>query len=272
MARFVAFLALLAALAMTAAWYSLHRGIPPRAVAQQPKPPATRDLKDLYNQNPREAQKATARVAQLGTQAIPAIRSVLTSSETTTEDRKAALKAAVVLGPKASPLVPEVAKWLDNPDLTEEAAVALSFMGRDAFPPLRDALASTDPAVRREALRSIGKLRFRAPLEGSIVVALLDRGMTDVDPGVRTVAATYLGILHEDPAVSVPTLTTALSDADLTVRRAAASALGSFGQDARTAVPALRKAAADADDDLAREAGRAIVRIAGSPADTRTGR
>jgi HEAT repeat protein len=271
-ARFVAFLALLAALAMTAAWYSLHRGIPPSPAAQQVRPPATRDLKDLYNQNPREAQKATARVAKMGPQAIPAIRSVLTSAGTTTEERKAALKAAVVLGPQASPLVPEVAKWLDDPDLTEEAAVALSFMGRDAFPPLRGALDSTDPIVRREALRSIGKLRFRAPLDGTDVVKLLDRGMTDQDPGVRTVAATYLGILHEDPTVSVPTLTAALDDPDLTVRRAAASALGSFGEAGRPALPALRKAAANSDDDLAREAGRAIVRIAGTSADNRTGR
>ena len=83
------------------------------------------------------------------------------------------------------------------------------------------------------------------------------------DEGVRGVAATYLGIVHEDPTASVPLLAQGLEDPDPTVRRASATALGSFGADAASALPALRKAAVHQDPDLAREAGRSIVAVSG---------
>ena len=51
--------------------------------------------------------------------------------------------------------------------------MALSFMGQGAFNPLRDALASADPALRREAIRSIGKLAARAPIDTREVTPLL---------------------------------------------------------------------------------------------------
>jgi HEAT repeat protein len=75
------------------------------------------------------------------------------------------------------------------------------------------------------------------------------------------VAATYLGIIHEQPDDSVPALMMALEDPDIEVRRAAATALGSFGEAAEPAAAALRKAAGDRDPDLAREAGRALISI-----------
>jgi HEAT repeat protein len=145
--------------------------------------------------------------------------------------------------------------------LTADAALALSFMGRGAFGPLRDALGSEDPVVRREALRSIGKLKERAPLDARAVVPLLIERAADADAGVRTVAATYLGIIHEGGVDAVNALMEGLKDAEADVRRAAAAALGSFAADAEPAVPALRKAAADADPDVAREAGVALVKL-----------
>jgi HEAT repeat protein len=91
--------------------------------------------------------------------------------------------------------------------------------------------------------------------------SLLRDGMKDADSGVRAVAVTYLGILHEEPRTSIPLLVTALEDEDFAVRRAAATALGSFGVAADQAIPALRKATNDADEDVAREAGLSIVKI-----------
>ena len=67
---------------------------------------------------------------------------------------------------------------------------------------------------------------------------LLVSGMVDEVPSVRVVAATYLGIIHEQPAESVPPLISALEDRTLEVRRAAATALGSVrGQEAEAAFP-----------------------------------
>jgi vesicle coat complex subunit len=147
--------------------------------------------------------------------------------------------------------------------LTTEAALALSFMGRTAFAPLKDALTSGDPVLRREALRSIGKLKERAPLDSEAVLPLLIDGMADEDAGVRAVAATYLGIIHEDAEESVPALIDGLADEEIEVRRSSATALGSFGAEARDAIPALRRASSDQDPDVAREAGRALVRVTG---------
>jgi vesicle coat complex subunit len=126
---------------------------------------------------------------------------------------------------------------------------------------LRDALGSEDPVVRRESLRSIGKLKERAPLDSRAVLPLLIDRAADPDPGVRTVAATYLGIIHEGGSEAVLALMQSLKDPEVDVRRAAAPALGSFGAEADQAVPALRKAAADADPDVAREAGVALVKL-----------
>jgi HEAT repeat protein len=236
--------------------------------APQVAPPApivradpNRWLDQLYSQSARESGEAAKYVAGLGPAALPAIRRALADPAAERPRRKAALKACAVLGPVASPALAEVTAALLEPDLTVEAAVALSFMGPDALAPLRDALASEDAIVRRESLRSIGKLEGRAPLDPAAVVPLLVEGIADPDPGVRAVAATYLGIIHVDNADSVSALIVALTDADADVRRSAAAALGSFGSASKEALTALKKAAVDPDEDVAREAGLTLVKL-----------
>jgi hypothetical protein len=48
--------------------------------------------------------------------------------------RKAALKAAAILGPRAVEAIPDVADALDDPEFAPEGALALSFMGSAAVP------------------------------------------------------------------------------------------------------------------------------------------
>jgi len=202
-------------------------------------------LDRLYSQNPREVEAATKEVASLGERAIPAIQTTLRDPRAEAEQLKAALKAVGILGKVAIPALPEVSAVLAEPGLTAEAAIALSHMGPKAFGPLRDALASRDPVVRREALRSIGKLKERAPLELGMVLPLLLDWMTDPDESVRAVAATYLGIIHEGAEQAVPALINGLTDSDPEVHRTSAEALGSFGAAGAPALPALRKATTD---------------------------
>lgn len=221
-------------------------------------------LELLHSQNPSVAEDAAAELEELGTSALPQIEKALTEPAADVARRKAALKASALLGEKAAPLVPHVANHLTDPRVTAEAAVALSFMGRDAFGPLQRAASSDDPVVRREALRSIGKLRERAPLDARAVVPLLLDGLADEDAGVRVVAATYLGILTDDAQSAVPALIGALRDEDPEVRAAAATALGSFGEAGADAIPALRKATGDRDEDVSREAGLALVKLQSS--------
>jgi HEAT repeat protein len=221
-------------------------------------------LEHLYSQNPKVAEEATEHLKTLGVDALPTLQAALDDPGADPQRKKAAFKAVGILGPAAAPLVGHVAEHLPDPALTAEAAVALSFMGRDAFEPLREALDSDDPVLRAEALRSIGKLRERAPLDARAVVPLLLKGMEDADFGVRTVAATYLGIVAESPETVVPVLIAALKDAAPEVRAAAATALGSFPSAASTAIPALRRATGDKNADVAREAGVSLVKLQGS--------
>src|SRR4051812_3531171 len=259
MSRVLALVAVIVC-AAAAVWY--YRG------AIHPAPPAAvenvdRDawLDALYSANPAEVEAATAQVKAIGLGALPIIHATFQDPTAPPERVKAALKACGILGPAAAPALGEVAEQLPDPTLTAEAALALSFMGRGAFGPLRDALRSDDPVVRREALRSIGKLKERAPLDARAIVPLLIKGSADPDPGVRAVAATYLGIVQQGGADVVQALITGLSDPEVDVRRASATALGSFGSDAAVAVPALRKAAGDADPEVAREAGVSLVKL-----------
>jgi HEAT repeat protein len=221
-------------------------------------------LEHLYSQNPKVSEEATGHVKQLGAEALPAIQAVLDDPGADPQRKKAAFKAVGILGPVAAPLVGHVAEHLPDPALTAEAAVALSFMGREAYEPLRDALDSDDPVLRAEALRSIGKLRERAPLDVRAVMPLLIKGLQDPDAGVRTVAATYLGIIGEQSETAVPALIVALKDESPEVRAAAATALGSFPAAASETIPALRRATGDKNADVAREAGVSLVKLQSS--------
>ena len=232
-----------------------------RAATDQAEVDADLWLDLLYSQNPKEAADAAAHVESLGAEALPLIHATLQDPGAEPQRVKAALKACIIIGTAAAPAIGEVAEQLPDPALTAEAALALSFMGRNAFGPLRDALGSDDPVVRREALRSIGKLKERAPLDTRAVVPHLIDAMADTDAGVRAVAATYLGIVHEGGAEVVTVLIVGLKDADAAVRLASATALGSFSGDASLALPALRKASGDPDPEVAREAGVALVKL-----------
>ncbi|MFL6278818.1 MAG: HEAT repeat domain-containing protein [Vicinamibacterales bacterium] len=241
-------------------WYYKSGHVTPRAVTVAPVNENTW-IDQLYTANPAEVEAATRQLHELGPRALPLIHQTFQDPGASTARVKAALKACAILGPVAASAIPEVAEQLPDPTLTAEAAVALSFMGRAAFGPLRDALSSDDPVVRREALRSIGKLKERAPLDARAVVPLLIKSVTDSDAGVRAVAVTYLGIIHEGGTEAVDALVTALKDQEVDVRRSAATALGSFGDAAAPAIPALRKVAADPDPEVAREAGVTLVKL-----------
>lgn len=251
------------ALVAAAAWtYREIQRVEAPPAARPQHPPNADWLEQLYSQNPRDAAQAAQIVRQLGQDALPVIQATLRNEHAEAEQLKGALKACGILGRTASPIIDDVAELLSEPALTAEAAVALSYMGPEAFIPLRNALSSPDPIVRREALRSIGKLKERASLETRRVLPLLIERMKDPDESVRAVAATYLGIIHEGAHEVVPVLVAGLADSDPEVRVASASALGSFDPaSARSALPALRRASRDRNPDVAREAALALVKL-----------
>jgi HEAT repeat protein len=257
--RFVAlFVALLAGLA-AAVWY--YRTPEVRSVVRVARND-DRWIDDLPSRVPKDAERAAAELEQRGTAALPLIRRILEDPGADPQRRKAALKACGILGARAAEAIPDVAALLTGSDDTTEAALALSFMGSAAVAPLREASGADEPNVRREALRSLGKLRERASIDPQLVIPPLLHALEDPDASVRHVAVTYLGIVRDNPADEVAGLIKALADEEAGVREAAAVALGQYGALAEPAVPALRKAARDPDQEVQREAGRALVTIA----------
>ena len=258
--RFVAlFVALVAGVAAAVWFYRSTPTQPPVSVVVRND---DRWLDDLQSRSPKDVERATAELEQRGTAALPAIRRSLEDAGADPARRRAALKAAAILGPRAVEGIPDVAAALADPAFSPEAGLALSFMGSPAVQPLREAVHSDEPVVRREALRALGKLRERASIDPQIVVPLLLAAVKDADASVRQVAVTYLGIVRDRPQEEVAGLIGALDDTEAPVRQAAALALSSFGLDAVPAVKALTKAStSDPDNDVKQEAARALVHI-----------
>jgi HEAT repeat protein len=259
--RFVALLLALVAGVAAAVWY--YRSAPTHPPVSVVVRNDDRWIDDLLSRSPKDVEKSTAELEQRGTAALPVIRRTLQADPPDPARRKAALKAAAILGPRAVESIPEIAAALADPEYAPEAGLALSFMGSPAVPPLRDALQSDEPVVRREALRALGKLRERASIDPQLVIPVLLASLKDDDAQVRQVAVTYLGIVRDRPPEEVAGLIGALQDPDAPVRQSAALALSSYGADAEPAVPALQRVSAkDPDDDVKREAARALVHIA----------
>ena len=258
MTRFIALFVALVAGVGVAVWYY-------RVPADGSPTPIVRNddrwLDALQSRSPKDVEEATAQLEERGTAALPLIRRTLQDPAADQPKRQAALKATAILGARAAEAIPDVAAALQEPDYAPEAALALSFMGSAAVPPLQDAVDSDEPIVRREALRALGKLRERASIDPRIVVPLLLQGLDDLDPSVRTVAVTYLGIVRDDPPSEVTGLIKALADENAEVRQAAAAALAEYGALAERAIPALKKAANDSDEEVRREAGRTLVHL-----------
>ena len=162
--RFVALVVALVAGVGAVVWYyraPTDGGRPVRVVARNDD----RWLDDLLSRSPKDVEAATAELEQRGTAALPLIRRTLQDPSGDPAHRKAALKASAILGARAAEAIPDVANALQERDFAPEAAIALSFMGSAAVPTLREAIKSDEPAVRREALRSLGKLRERASID-----------------------------------------------------------------------------------------------------------
>ena len=258
MTRFAALFVALVAGVGVAVWFY-------RAPADGVPAPIVRNddrwIDDLQSRTPKDVEQATALLEQRGTAALPLIRRTLQDPAAAPARKKAALKATAILGARAAEALPDVTAALQEPDYAPEAALALSFMGSAAVPALQEAIQDEDPAVRREALRALGKLRERASIDPQIVVPLLLKGLEDHDATVRNVAVTYLGIVRDDPGAAVPGLIKALADEAAEVRQASAAALAEYGTLAERAIPALKKAASDPDEEVRREAGRTLVHL-----------
>ena len=168
----------------------------------------------------------------MDTSTVPDLLHALLNDEDTVV-RGSAVGALAKMG-EAS--VPALLSILADPIRSEStkghAAWALGFIGAEAAPFLESAIRSDSIDVRCAAVGAIANL---AQQGDERAIQLLIATLSDVDPNVRSEAASAIGKMAYLPAL--PNLITALGDPDGEVRRTAAVSLGKLGD--RSAIPAL---------------------------------
>jgi len=201
-------------------------------------------------------RRLTFRASRLGVEFTPGQRAA---------DRAAcAWNALHILGPQASPAIPELFRMMADPKspfIALDATMALGEIGPEALPALLAVLTNKQAAVRGQAVTSIGAMRGLGT-NASLAVPVLLGCLRDRDEDLAASAASSLGRLATEPGRVVPTLAGSLQHPAPYVRRKAAAALGKFSQGARAAVPSLIEALKDSDSSVRDEATNSLLKIA----------
>jgi hypothetical protein len=160
-----------------------------------------------------------------------------------------ALTGFGILGPEASPAVPELTRRMNTRASQPGgwAVFALVHIGSDGLPPLLAALANTNALNRVLAARAIEGIASSQATNGTTVVRALASCLGDADQAVASWSAIGLGSLALEPEIAIPALTDRLRDSRPQIRARSADALGHFGHAALSAVPLLLANLNDSD-------------------------
>ena len=172
----------------------------------------------------------------------------------------------VVLGPQASPAVPELAALLDatnNADIIRDAAYCLAAIGPAGVPPLIDALNKPQLPCCREAALILGRngptdeTSFALGTNVVQAVPKLAKLASAKDSTLAKAAIKALGHIRMLPETALPAITNSLASTDPAIRQASIRALARFGA-AASMLPALN----DADEAVRRTATNCLSLIA----------
>jgi HEAT repeat protein len=227
-------------------------------------------------------EQAREAVPQIGTNALPALLTLLGSRDsylklkliellgkqsfvkvhlrTAFDRRLLAHYGLEALGPTAKPALPALIEQLNHGDMAGQTADTLARVGgADALSPLTNALTHADKRVRYGVVLALGQLGA----EAERVAPLLLKALADADPMMRQSAALALGELGQQSGVAVPALIEALGDTSPDVRRGAAQGLRGYSNlsEAKAAVPALLKLLDDGNPGVRSYAAGALKQI-----------
>ncbi|MBM3878048.1 MAG: hypothetical protein FJ386_15275 [Verrucomicrobia bacterium] len=169
-----------------------------------------------------------------------------------------AMFAFQAIGPAGADAIPHLRLMLDDPRLTQAAAISLGWIGPKSLPALAEAAQHREAWVRYWGTIGLGWLG-----EGArpAVPKLLAAFTTEADPQVRSaIAWTLLRVRSELPA-SLNVLAGALRAPDADVTPVLADWLGDLGPLARPVLADLRAASRATTGDLRQRIDRAIRRI-----------
>ena len=139
-----------------------------------------------------------------------------------------AVDALLILGHRASPAIPQLARLAKDSSRgmsAHRAAFVLISFGPETQAIVMDLLTDPRPLIRTPAIFEVARLGTNA----LPAIPRLIECLKDPDENVAATAARALGELQLRPELSVPALTNALQDGRFGVARSAEAALGEFG-------------------------------------------
>jgi len=199
-------------------------------------------MEDLNGATSESYERASSRMKEMGTNALPGLMGMLTSEassgegmamafqdaglpmlhiETALDRQWQALKGFEVLGSNALPVFDSLVGLLNGGQHADVVPFALAEMGEPALEPLQSAMSHRNEAVRWNsalAVSTFGK-------DGASGVGALLNLLEDANARVRCAAASALGILGKNDDEVVAALSESLMDQDSTVRSAATKSL-----------------------------------------------
>jgi HEAT repeat protein len=171
-----------------------------------------------------------------------------------------------ILGPQASPAVPELAALLratNRPDIASEAAACLAAIGPAGAPALVEALGNPRlPSCRYAAFEFSSADPAIFGTNAALAIPALAQLAVDTDSELARLAIRALGRINRQPQLTVPALIVALHSTDNMVRYDAARSLMWVGGSARSAVPALLQCFNDPDWGVRSITTNALLSIA----------
>jgi HEAT repeat protein len=168
-----------------------------------------------------------------------------------------------MLGPIASPAVPELAKMLGRTNwfTCDLAAGALAAIGKDGLPALVNSFNDRKNLNRFDVAYHL-VFAYRNAQHIDAEFPALERMLNDDDPNVvrNTIVALANPPLKAERSVLL--LARLTKHTDMKVRRAAVSGLGNFASNAQTAIPMLVGCLVDTNSTVREAATNAIEKIA----------
>lgn len=153
------------------------------------------------------------------------------------ERRERAISGLAILGTNASPAIPMLTRFLDDPGLAQNAIIALQRIGEKAIPALIAGVTNGNANTRAQAALTLG---YFGPAARN-AVGPLKTCLHDSDAEVRKIALQSLSQIIGQADETVAAAISALEDSDPEVRAAAGSLLGECKKEATSSVPALVK-------------------------------
>jgi HEAT repeat protein len=198
--------------------------------------------------------RAMEALGKMGQDAAPASKElVLALGDADPLVRAAAVRTIAALAPDVPGAVPGLMKLF--PEVEAIQAVArFKQGGAEAVPRLIELTKHENAVVRRQAVRTLGKIGQPALPALPAFIGLIE---SDAVPGVREQSAEAIGEIGPSAAEGIPTLVKALKDPDAMVRRDAVRSLGQMGPLAKSALPEVLPLTKDPEPKVRDAAARA---------------